>query len=132
MGQTPKTHYTPIGDIVVEEYSPAFCRESKTVTNSTGAAIDLVPGHPMDDNVPVVAGDEASIDGLLMERCYLENGESAKVPVLARGPAVVNKDALPDEDYSEDALDLDDYETALLAMGIIVREEPDLQLTQET
>lgn len=134
MAQTPKTNFKPIGDIVVDEYSPIFCREEKTITNSSGAVMDLVPGHPMDDNVPEVAGNEAQVDGILMERVYLEDGQSAKAAVLVRGPCVINKDALPDDDYAGDALNKDDIETALLALSrnFLLREEPTLQLTQET
>jgi len=133
MGQTPKTDYTAIGDIVVNEYSPVFCRETKTITNSSGAVMDLVPGTPMDDNVPVIDGTEANTDGLLLERVYLENGEVAKAAVLARGPAVINQDAIPLTDYAGDTMTLATIVTALESLeDIVCREEPSLSETQDT
>lgn len=120
------------GDFLIHEESGQVCRESKTVTNSTGALLTLPAGYPMDDNVPVVQGGEAGCDGLLLETQIFEIGEVRKVAVLARGPAVINKNALPLVDRSDDTFTLATLVTALTALGIICRAEATIQGEQTT
>ena len=103
------------------------------MANATGSAITLVPGAPMDDNVAEVAAGIADTDGIVLEKTVIPNGESRRVPVLARGPAVINVDALPTTDYAGSAINMTNFQTALEAMeDIVVREEPDTITTRTT
>jgi hypothetical protein len=123
------------GDFLITEGDhPAYVREQKTVSNSSGEEMVLSAGYPMDDNVPVVDGQEANTDGLLIEKVVIPDGESRKVAVLARGPATINRDALPTTDYTGDAFNVGTIATALgnLSPKVIVRREPTTQEIQTT
>lgn len=122
-----------LGDLIVaEDASPSVTRETKTVTNSTGAEITLEVGYPMDDNVPIVSTDEANCDGINLEHAVIANGASVKLPVLARGPAAINWDIVPTTDYAAAAFTMNTLKTTVQALGIRCREEPDNQETQST
>jgi hypothetical protein len=120
------------GALVMHEASPLFCRESKEVTNSTGDEVTLLVGHPLDDNALCTAANIANADGIVLEKTVIADGESALVPVLARGPAVINVDELPTTDYAASAINMTNYQTAIEALDIVVREEPDTQEEQTT
>jgi hypothetical protein len=120
------------GDFLIEELgTPLFCRETKSVVNGTADDITLEAGHPMNDNVPVVAGQEAQTDGLVVEKVTVFAGTTQKVAVVAR-QAVINRDALPENDYAGDALNLGTIATALTALTFIVRREPTEQTEHTT
>lgn len=126
-----KTKPKTLGDLIIsEDASPAVTRESKVVTNSTGGEITLEVGYPMDDNVPCLAAGQASCDGILLEHCVLENGDSATLPVLARGPSAINWDTVPTEDYAGSSFTMSTLKTTVQALGIRCREEPDNQEVQ--
>lgn len=132
MSQIFNSH-SQLGELLIHEDDIQFTRESKEITNSSGAVMELEVGYPMDDNVPVVSGGEAGTDGLLLTKVYLEDGESIKVPVLARGPAVVNSDKIPTTDYAGDAITVATVVTALAGLdNIVTRTEPDTMTTQTT
>ncbi len=120
------------GDFLMHEESNVVCRESKIITNSSGDTMVLAAGYPMDDNVPLLHTAEAGCDGLLLEPVTILDGEVREVAVLARGPAVINKNALPTEDYAGTGLTLATLVTALTALGIICRAEPTVQSEQTT
>ncbi len=120
------------GDVMQHEGNPGITRDEKTITNASGAEMVLEAGYPMDDNVPELDGGEAGVDGLLLQGITIPDGESAKVAVLARGPASVNQDAIPTADYAGDDFTIATIVTALEAIGIVVRSEPDTVATQTT
>lgn len=116
------------GDVFAfEGASRSFTRETKTVTNSGETDMDLAPGYPMDDNVPVVAANIANTDGLLADRLVIPAGESRQAAVVARGDVVVIKDGLPTADYAGDAINMTNFASAVTALGFVVRTEPDAE-----
>lgn len=121
------------GDFLLEELaSPAMTRESKEVENATGDDIELAAGHPMDDNVPVEAGDEANCDGLVVQAVTIPAGDTVKVGVISRF-AVINRDALPTVDHLGEDYDMDALGTAIEALeGVRVRREPTEQTEHTT
>jgi hypothetical protein len=123
------------GDFIIMESDAAFTRDSKTIDNSAGED-DLVleAGYPMDDNVPEVAANHAQVDGFLVEGVTVPAGEKRKVAVLARGPAVVNLDALPVNDYAGDPWSHSNLQAAIEALDadIVFRREPTKKETQTT
>ena len=110
---------------------PIYHFETKVVTNGTANDWDLAPGYPMDDNVPVLGAGIADIDGLLYDRARIPAGESKKCLVLARGPAVINRDRLPTADYAGTPFVNANLVTQIADIpGIIVtRSEPDTETT---
>jgi hypothetical protein len=128
-----KTKSVTLGDLIIsEDASPAVTRETKTVTNSSGSEMTLEVGHPMDDTTPVVSGDEANTDGVCLAYTIIENGESADIPVMARGPAAINGNALPTTDYAGSSYTMSTLKSTIESLTIQVREEPDEQEEQTT
>jgi hypothetical protein len=126
-----------LGDVLKYEGDPMLTRESKTMTNPHSAAFTFVAGYPMDDNVPVANAGIAGIDGMLLSTVTLaangEDGDTAKVAVLARGPAVFDKDALPTKDYAGTNFTLATVITKYAALALVVgRDEPDVVEEQTT
>jgi hypothetical protein len=129
-----------IGDLLKSEENAMLSRESVTITNNTGAEIALVVGHPLDlagtldarTAVPVIAANIANTDAILLEHAVLADGESRKLPALVRGPAAINRDVLPENDYDGDPITLANYITRIQAIGIVVRVEPSIQAEQTT
>jgi hypothetical protein len=118
-------------DVLVSEYDPAYCRESILLTNPdadneitfpVGTAVTLA-------GVPVLAAAHANTRGITLEAVTLAGGGSALVPVLARGPATVNKAGLNATDYAGDPITIANIVTQLAALSppVIVRNEPTVQ-----
>jgi hypothetical protein len=128
------TNTNVLGDLLINEYHPGYCRESKTVANATGSEVTLVVGAPLDDNVMETAAGIAGCDGLVMQKTVIPNGESRKIPVLVRGPAIINTDELPTEDYAGASITMATFLAALVTnmVTVIQRTEPDNQETQTT
>lgn len=122
------------GDFVIRETDPVYTREEKELTNDSGDGTQWTfeAGHPMDDNIGCEAADIANCDGLLLEKIVLEDGETAKVAVIARGEVVINRDALPTTDYLGASINMANFATALAALGFIVRREPTNQAEHTT
>lgn len=118
------------GDFIISEAAPPIVtREPVTgITNaSTSAALDLPPGYPMNGSTPVVAGQESTTTGLLIARVYIPaapNNNGGKGTILARGPAAVNRDALPTVDKAGSSFNMSTLATRLAALGIVVRRAP--------
>lgn len=134
---TPLTSPVVLGDVVTHIESPQVCYESITLTNNTGAELNVYPGYPLNESGgvwdPTLATEEGSIDGLLAEKVEgLAAAGTRVVQILKRGPAVVNVDSLPATDVADDAFNEASIVTRLAALDIIAREEPDVQETQDT
>jgi hypothetical protein len=119
-------------DILINLYSNAFNLESKLVANAGATEMVLVAGAPMDDNVPVEDGGEANTDGLLMDSHRIPAGESKAVAVLARGPATCRTAGVPVLDWEDDTLVPATIITAMEALGVVFRDEPETTETQTT
>jgi len=121
------------GDVIIAEGNPVVTRESKDVSNSTGSDVTLPAGHPMDDNVMCTSANIANADGIVCQETDIPDGETVKVPVLARGPAAINQDALPEEDYAGTAIVLASFVSAIETnTDIVVRSEPSEEEVQTT
>jgi hypothetical protein len=126
------------GDVVIRNFDPEYCYDSVTITNNSGAERDFVPGTPFNESGgtwdPTQDTEEASIDGILVEHVKgLANNGTKVVRMLVRGPAVLNRDALPTVDYTNTAFNLATVATRLLALSppIICRREP-TKVSQQT
>lgn len=141
MAQTPLTSTKTVGDVVKNEYDQRFNRVVGNFDNDSGAdiTIDDAAGYPVqldvaNDITLIVAGQEANANGLLLYegKLTIPDTENKDLVVLRRGPAMFNKDALPDDDHADAALDKDAIATALLDENIVELTEPTKQTEQTT
>lgn len=117
---TAITKLAEAGEVLLSEGDQKVTRDSKEITNGTGGQITLNAGYPMDDNVPVVATGEANTDGILLASVVIEDGESIKVPVLARGPAAFIEEAIVVTDHQGVGMTLATIVTALETLEIVI------------
>ena len=130
-----------LGDLIKMELDYSYCRDAGQFP--VGSPIDTkVPtsllGYPVvraanGDCVPVIAGAENTTNGLVLLQKRNSSDLVADVggfPVLGRGPAMVNKAAIPTVDYDGANLDLDAVAAALLALGVKVLDEHSQTTTQ--
>jgi predicted membrane-bound dolichyl-phosphate-mannose-protein mannosyltransferase len=111
------------GDVLQDMYHPQYCLEEKDVTNGGGSAITLTAGYPMDDNVPVLNATQGNTDGFVVQEVTIAAGKTAKVPVLVRGPGVINITAMPVLDTAGAALVVATYVAAFQAATSVVLAE---------
>ncbi len=124
------------GDFIVSEYDAAYCRE-KVEIDVAGLSLEanvLLPaGTPFNGNNVEGAAGISGCDGLLIQPVTLMPGMATiKCAVLRRGPAVINIDALPDEDIAGSTINKTTWRTAIEALGIVCRTEPEVQEEQTT
>jgi hypothetical protein len=113
------------GDVVLELFSKFHCLDDITITNGAAYVMELEAGYPMDANVPVVATGEAGTDGILIQPVSIPVSGTARVPVLLRGPATLNKNAMPTSDHAGVAFTMATIWTALEALdNIVLKAEP--------
>jgi hypothetical protein len=132
MAQTPKIVSGNDGDFVLHYESEIVCFDSKKLVAPAGGLVDFdMAGYPVKagagDSVELAAAaDAGTAVGFLSEKGYLnlEAGEEIEVRVLSRGPAAVNENALPVEDYAGAAIAGGALKTAAENLGLIVRSEP--------
>jgi hypothetical protein len=120
-----------IGDLIKHEDSHIVTRDVRTLTNGTQAAISLDIGAPIIVSSATACGEcaAASVNTanaiLLTKVTDLAAGASIDVVLLRRGPAAIDFAALEDTDYVAAAITMATYVTAIEALGIVVRYEPD-------
>ena len=119
-------------DILVELWRFHHCTESKTVVNAGASAMTLKAGLPMDDNVPVDAGDEANTDGLLADTHVIPAGESKKVLVISKAPVTCRADGIQALDKDGAALATATIQATLEALDFVFRDEPETTEQQTT
>lgn len=135
-----------LGDLVKWETHYAFCRDSGTIKNATGA--DTIEysdpvGYPVSSDGAggykfTEVGDEANCIGLIMQGPKIpivSNNESTpdEYLLIVRGPCLVNKDAIASDDIDgAGALDADAIQTALEALNFQFLLEPTEIETQTT
>lgn len=115
-----------LGDVIVAEGDIVVTRDSRRLSNAGEEEMVLPCGYPCDITsetavTALLAAGIANCNALLLESCVIPAGESALVPLLARGPAAVNQDKLPTVDYAGDDIDMEDFNTAIDAMILVVR-----------
>lgn len=120
----------------------AFIQNDATAGGSGVSELADVVGQPVKDNSGVwefvAAADIANAEGIIIDgpRIDLDNPPAANAltpfpyRVLVRGPAVLNKTAFPATDIYGDAIDADDFETAMSALDIVSLEGPELTVEQ--
>lgn len=134
-------------DFVKTEWEQRYTRVSGTIKNQTGVAVAqgaIKPGQPLNLNgtqwETLNVGSEAGADGFFVDdRVVPAIGIGAttdlEYDILARGPALVNLDVVPDDpDGTTGAYDLSALETRLGALSppIIVMREPTSTTVQTT
>lgn len=137
-----KTKGKTLGDLLVYELNHAYTREQYTLRNTTGSTVGLSDpmGYPLKfvggKMELAVAGDEATVDGVLLTEAPIEAVATAtdfaggKRAVLERGPAILRKEAIPTIDAEGAAFNMTNLIARLLAIGILVKPEPATQQTQ--
>lgn len=124
------------GDFLIGRMpDPNYSYEQVELDNTDGSAVLHLPaGQPMELNGTVITHTaEASTTALLLQEVHVAIGEKLKVAVLARGPAVVNFDALPTKDPAGTTYTAGTLLTAVQAMhDVVVRREPTVQFEQTT
>lgn len=123
------------GDVFIKEPdSPEYGREEVTIENEGDTVIEYAAGYPFvyATDTPVVAADIANTTALLAETQRLEPGEVRRCAVVARGNVVINRDALPTADVAAAAYNMTNFQTAIEALGFVVRREPAEQAEQTT
>ena len=124
------------GDFLVGRMpDPNYSYEGIEIDNSAGDAVIHYPaGQPLkSDGTPVLHSDENLTHYLLLEETHVAVGEKLKVTVFARGPAVINFDALPTADTNGTNYVEADLLTAVEALhDVVVRREPTIQAEQTT
>jgi len=128
------------GDLILHMESEGYCCEKATIRNGTGASVVLenYVGLPLkagtngaDYNI-AKATEEANVIALLVkgpcghapETLANNTTSSEKYLVLARAPAIINKDAIPDNDLAGVAYTKATIVTALKALKFVVKSEP--------
>lgn len=141
-----QTETNRVSDFLKWMVEERFCQLSATITNSTGVAVArgaIIPGTPLAESggvwSTVNAGSEANIDGVYVDQRTCEalgiGAVSTKqYAILARGPALVNKDALVVNDLTAtpDPYVNADIVTRLAVLDIQVLKEPATRQTQTT
>lgn len=113
------------GDVIIYELARIVTREEVEIENEGEVNLELQAGYPVElDGTLVEAGNEGDVEGILCEPVTLLPGETRKVAVLARGPAAINRDALPTKDVDNANLNVDTLAATLATLGIVVRREP--------
>lgn len=137
-----KTKGRVLGDLLRAFWHAGYCIGSYKLVNPIASAITLTNplGQPLKvsgaNYVFVQDGDEANVTALLLhDRPILltSSGTTDELyPVLLRGPALIDKDALPATDVNGDALTIATLVTALAALSpkIISLVEPTKVSTQ--
>lgn len=131
-----------LGDIVKWLAHQGYNCESRVFRNTSGGALANVQilGQPTKMSsakvVPVLATDEANATGICLhdEKITLANNTDLSYPVLVlrRGPAFLNKDALPTADVAGTNFTVTTLVTAYAAFSppIICQTEPATTETQ--
>ena len=111
-----------IGDILKREYDPIFNREVGTVASGNNLAMGAVIAEVSDDLVPWNPGGADGsevVAGVLLEPVDASGGAAEGV-MLARGPAVVSREALVFADGTSES-EIDDAVGQLKELGIVAR-----------
>lgn len=127
------------GDVVKHFYSSEYSLEDAHYTNEGADPVDIPPGYPVVVNSAtgaitlVAAADIANATGITLQGHRAYAGEKTPIAVLARGPGIVNRDALPTNDLAADAaINMTSFVARLLVLGLVSRSEPTVQSLQET
>lgn len=138
---TTLTSTAKLGDLLKMETDYRYTRRAGTWTNGTGSSVTLRLGQPfsVDESTGVLTevddGSEANVEALLLTPVdvVVANGESVDLSVLVRGPALINKDALPDTAIDGGTFDKGALATALEALSppIMTLVEPASSATEE-
>jgi hypothetical protein len=133
-----------LDDVIRHEYENfGYTRKPTTIHNRTGATITSpdVMCQPVraDSSVAseyrfLVAGEESYCTGLLIYNgsfavTNLLNAGALKAAVLVRGPAIINKDALPAKDVSGGTLDHAALAAALAGLTPPILSNPEFPQT---
>ncbi len=128
-----------IADVVRWMVHQGFCIVSSKLVNPIASEIELNPvGQPVKvsgaNHVFVQDGDEANATGLVMydkKIIIRANATTDELyPILKRGPALIDEDALPSNDINGDAFTVSTLVTAYAALNIRVQQEPAKTSTQ--
>lgn len=144
---TTLTERTRESDFLKHFYHPEYCFESATIKNNNSAdaaAGDILPGLPLLLNSTqwetVAAASVSGMDGFYIgdgnvpcEAIAASATSVKKYRILARGPAIVNLDALP-ADLDGAAFTVSTVLTAMAAFSPPIRQyrEPTQTSTQTT
>lgn len=135
-----------LGDLIIAEFHEAYNRVSALVTGAAGVAVDLLDctGYPVKSNGSggyqlALAGDEASIIGLLLDRRELIVAASPAVSarpvdIIVRGPAVYNPGLLPvnDANPTPGTFNQATLQSTLKSLNLIPITESGIEYTQTT
>ena len=146
MGALSGTKKKVAGDLVKYEAAQSYCRISTTIKNSeatTTAAIPDPVGYPVRLATGIYSlcqvANQANAVGLIVEGPPIPSLAAAasttdKYSVLIRGPAVIDKAAIPTADSQAAAYTLATLVTALegLAVPIACKDEPTKKSQQTT
>lgn len=133
MADTGKNKAKTLGDVLIHEESPMYCRAIGTIKNGVAVAVTLAVGMPViadSTNFELaVSTEEGSVTGILLDGAgdvIAASATSTKLySVLVRGPAVINYDAIPQADQAAAAWDTDaELKARLLTLGILALSEP--------
>ena len=113
-----------IGDLVLNEWDQRATRKAGRIENDTGAAATFVIGQVLEaDSTHFQPADGTTFGGILLKNLdELANAAGIdNIPILYRGPAIVNRDALVWDAGATQA----DVIAAMELLGIVLVDEPD-------
>lgn len=137
-----KTKGRPLGDLLKAFWHAGYCLASTKLVNPIASAITLTNplGQPLkvsgSNYVFVQDGDESNTTAILLHDKPIVLSSAGTTdelyPILVRGPALIDKDALPATDVNGDALTASTIVTALAGLSpkIIGLSEPSKTSTQ--
>ena len=115
-----------VQDLLLWEAETRYCRTSVSVAGP----VDVVVGTVLVDKTVSVSADgglqPAFGDSICLKKMSIADGETAEVPVLVRGPALVNLDEVERTTDENDA-DLKTRLADLQAQGVRFVREPELK-----
>lgn len=143
MADLAVTKFTELGNFLQHFESAGVCFESGFLIGPTGGATDVdMVGYPVKGTpaagftLALEADAAAGITGWIIDQGYLTLAAAAVTPrkylILARGPAVVCKEALPVNDAAGTAFTQASLLAALEAAGIQVQDVPPQTSVQTT
>lgn len=113
-----------VSDVILWEVEQGYCRISARFENDTGADAEFGPGHVLENDTTHYQPADSTTFGaiLLKDLGEVANGAGVdNVPMLVRGPARINQDALAWDSGATKATVI----AAMATAGIQVVDEPD-------
>ena len=127
---TPILESKRVHDLILAEWDQRYSRIEATLIGVGAAGVqNFVVGQILKtasaNYTPAVAGDTTGVHAVLLANVSVLDDATVKVPILVRGPVIVNQDEL----VSPATTNLAAQVAAIALLGIVMVREPTMQTT---